>query len=393
MLITSSQALKDFMAKASSCPFITVDTEFLREKTYYPKLCLVQIGLPDKQAIAVDPLAGDIDLAPLFEVLKSPKILKIFHAARQDIEIFYRLMGAVPAPLFDTQIAAMVCGYGEQVGYENLVNRLTDASIDKSVQFTDWSYRPLSQKQIDYALGDVIHLVDIYEALSNQLKERGRSQWAEEEDDILSDPATYSNDPEDAWQRVKIKTNKPKVLATLRTLAAWRERTAQRKDIPKNWVMRDETLADMAAQAPRNSKQLAQIRGINADKADSRSAQEWLNLIAEIDKTNPSSWPKREKRKTPSPSVAACTELLKMHLRMTAAKYEVAARLIASGEDLERIAEGAQAGAPDVKALNGWRYDIYGRHAIELRDGKITIGLHEGQVCSYRVDSSMELYE
>ena len=256
MLITDQKALKGFCASLKSETFITVDTEFLREKTYYPKLCLIQIGAADGRAAAIDPLSDDIDLAPVYDLLFDEKILKIFHAARQDLEIFFNQTGKVVYPFFDTQIAAMVCGYGDSIGYENLVRNITGGQIDKSSQYTNWSNRPLSDKQVNYALGDVTHLVKVYEHLAEQLEKRGRTSWVFEEEAVLEDPATYDVDLNEMWRKIKVKSPKPQTLAVLRELAAWREARAQRKDLPKNWVMKDDTLADMAAQAPRDAKAL-----------------------------------------------------------------------------------------------------------------------------------------
>ncbi len=300
-LITRQHQLTDFMDRANTHPFLTVDTEFLREKTYYPKLCLVQIGTPDGEAVAIDPLSDDIDLAPVLDMLGNPNILKVFHAARQDLEIFYRLMGKVPAPLFDTQIAAMVCGHGEQVGYEGLVRELTDGQIDKTSQFTDWSHRPLSDKQIDYALGDVTHLVQIYHKLTEELKTTNRTHWLKTEEEALSNEDNYAAPPEHAWKRVKIKSNKPAVLATLQALAAWREERAQRKDIPRNWIMRDETLADIAAHPPKAPDHLKKIRGFPKEQANGKIGHTILTLVKQALDSDPQNWPQKPKRKQLSP--------------------------------------------------------------------------------------------
>ena len=383
MLITTQDALNDFMAEAANHPFLTVDTEFLREKTYHPKLCLIQIGTPDGKAAAIDPLSSNIDLDPVFAVLRDPNIIKIFHAARQDLEIFYKLMGEVPLPLFDTQIAAMVCGYGDQIGYDNLVRQTTGVQIDKTVQFTDWSRRPLSDHQIDYALGDVTHLVHAYEKLIAELDTRGRTQWVKEEDKILAAPETYQNDPAESWRRVKIKSNKPQVLAVLQAVAGWREERAQTKDIPRGWVMRDETLADMAAQAPTNTKQLNKIRNMPKDFPNSSGAQVVIDLIAAALKSDPATWPKKIKKKSLSPNAAACADILKMLLRVTAAECEVAARLIAPNDDIEAIAADDNA---DVMAMKGWRREVFGESAIALKNGSLALGFKDGEVVRYKTD-------
>ncbi|HRQ61952.1 MAG TPA: ribonuclease D, partial [Alphaproteobacteria bacterium] len=243
MIITKQKDLDALCKNLAQKPFITFDTEFLREKTYYPKLCLIQVADPEKNAAAIDPLADGLDLAPLFDLLQNEMVLKVFHAGRQDLEILFNITGGqLPKPFFDTQVAAMVCGYGDQVGYEALVRDIAKVQIDKSSQFTDWSRRPLTQRQIDYALDDVIHLVDVYQSLTRRLEEKGRTEWVFEEEAVLANPATYVVEPREMWQKVKIKTPKPKALAILRELAAWREMRAQEKDLPRSWVMKDDTM-------------------------------------------------------------------------------------------------------------------------------------------------------
>lgn len=389
MLITTQNDLEAFVSQCASQPFLTIDTEFLREKTYYPKLCLIQIGMPDGRAAAVDPLANEIDLEPVFGLMRDKDIMKIFHAGRQDLEIFYRLMDEVPAPFFDTQIAAMVCGFGDSVGYENLVRTLTGAGLDKAVQFTDWSRRPLSDRQLDYALGDVTHLVQVYEKLLETLDKRGRTKWVFEEKGILAAPETYQNPPEKAWQRVKIKTNKPVVLAILRDLAAWRETKAQTKDIPRPWVMRDETLADMAAQMPKTVDQLVKIRNMPKDAANGSTGAALLRIIAEAKASDPKTWPKKDKKRNLPPSIMATVELLKTQLRMIASQYEVAAKLIASPDDLELIAIGQY---DDTKAMRGWRLDIFGSEAKALVNGEIAIGLKDGIMMRYQISDDTPLH-
>ena len=383
MLITQQKDLMLFMEDACKHPFLTVDTEFLREKTYYPKLCLVQIGTPDGKAAAIDPLSDDIDMTPVLDMLRNEDILKVFHAARQDLEIFFKLMGEVPAPLFDTQIAAMVCGYGDQIGYESLVRALTDGSIDKTSQFTNWSHRPLSDKQIDYALGDVTHLVHIYQKLDAELATRNRTHWLAAEKEILNAPETYENNPEQAWERIKIKTHKSQTLAVLKALAAWRERKAQRKDIPRTWIFRDETLADLAAHTPKSPKDLKKTRGFPADRAEGRTGKEILDLIAKALASDPKNWPQRTKKQPPSAKVVATIDVLKTLLKVTAGRYEVAAKLIASNDDLEAIATGKD--AETTKALSGWRKEIFGDLAIQLKNGKIAMGFKNGETAIFEI--------
>mgnify|MGYP000138327424 CR=1 FL=1 len=260
-LITTTSDLIAFCNSVKGTPFVTVDTEFMRENTYYPILCLVQVAGPD-DAVAIDPLAPGIDLAPLFDLLDAPETLKVFHAARQDIEIFFNLMGHVPAPLFDSQVAAMVCGFGDQVGYETLIAKLTKARIDKSSRFTDWSRRPLSEKQINYALSDVTHLRDAYRKLAKQLETSGRAGWLESEMTTLTSPATYEADPLLAYKRIKARNPKPRVEVLLRELAAWREREAQRRDMPRNRILRDDALLEIAHHAPKTANDLSRTRGL-----------------------------------------------------------------------------------------------------------------------------------
>ncbi len=383
MLITEQKELDALCARLSGEEFITIDTEFLREKTYYPKLCLVQVCGPDGNAAAIDPLEGDLDLSPLFALLENEKVLKIFHAARQDLEIFFHMTGKVVHPFFDTQIAAMVLGHGEQVGYEALVRNITGAQIDKSVQFTNWAHRPLSAKQIDYALGDVIHLLEIYRKLAADLEGRGRTSWVFEEEAILEDPATYENDPEETWKRIKIRSPKPKTLAILKALSAWRERRAQDRDIPKSWVMRDETLADMAAQAPKDADGLKKIRGMSADLASGHVGKDILKVIKEAAATPKEDWPQAVKKKPLPPTTAAVVDALKMLLKIQCGMSDVAAKLVASADDLEEIAvKGENA---DVPALKGWRREVFGEAALQFKQGKLAIGLKDSKIVKYDV--------
>jgi len=384
MLITDQTDLAQFCQSAQDSPFLCVDTEFLREKTYYPKLCLIQVSDPDKNAAAIDPLAEGIDLAPLYDLLFNPDILKVFHAGRQDLEIFYQITGKVVDPIFDTQIAAMVCGHGDSVGYENLVRNITGNGIDKSSQFTDWSYRPLSERQINYALGDVTHLVDVYQQLAQELEAKNRLSWVYEEEEILSDPATYENKAEDAWQRVKVKTPKAKTLQLLKYLCEWREKRAQRKDIPRGWVMRDETLADMAAQSPKNVKQLCKIRNMPKDLAEGKIGRELLDVIGEALKTDSAQWPEPVKKKRLPPNVSASIDILKMLLRIKSAEHGVAAKLIAGMDDLEAIAIGKLEGC---KSLKGWRKEVFGTDALALINGKIAIGMRDQKIVQIPIEA------
>lgn len=380
-ILKNTAEIKAHCQKLSAHPFVTVDTEFLREKTYYPKLCLIQISGPDKEAFAIDPLAEGVDLQPVYDLLCDPKILKVFHAGRQDMEIFFKLMGQVAAPFFDTQIAAMVCGYGDSIGYENIVRNITGASIDKSSQFTDWSIRPLSEKQIKYALGDVTHLCDVYLHLKEELHKRGRTDWVMQEEEILADPRTYANDPYESWKRIKLRSPKSKSLAILREIAAWREKQAQKRDVPKTWIMRDDVLGEIAVQAPSNKKQLAKIRNISTETAEGKIGDQILEAINFALSTPKDDWPKPERKEMLSPSAQASVDILKMLLRVESTENKVAAKLIASSEHIEALALDDNA---DIPAMKGWRYDIFGKDALAIKNGKLAIGLKDGKVTKFK---------
>jgi ribonuclease D len=390
MIIQTQNELETLCRSLAGQPYFTIDTEFLREKTYYPKLCLVQVSGPDGNAAAIDPLVGNLDLSPLFALLADEKVLKIFHAGRQDLEIFYRLTGKVVHPFFDTQIAAMVCGYGDSIGYESLVRNITGNSLDKSVQFTDWSQRPLSKRQIDYALGDVTFLVQIYKHLSDELEKQGRTSWVYEEEEILAAPSTYENHPEDAWERIKLRSPKPKTLAVLRALAAWREVRAQDRDIPRTWVMRDETLADMAAQMPSTPEQLSKIRNMSADLANGSVGQMLLDIIEKALASDKKTWPQPGEKNFFPPTAAAMVDVLKLLLKVQSLEHGVASKLIASKEDIEAIAVEKE---PDVPALKGWRYEIFGKDALELKKGQLAIGLKGSKISKYKVSQAIDSYD
>ncbi len=382
-ILKTSDEIASFCNTLSACEFITIDTEFLREKTYYPKLCLVQISGPDKDARAIDPLIEGIDLSPLFALLRDESIMKVFHAGRQDLEIFYNLTGEVASPIFDSQIAAMVCGYGDSISYEKLVANITGGKVDKSSQFTDWSLRPLSDKQLNYALGDVTHLCDIYLHLKDVLEKRKRTDWVKQEDKILSNPATYENDPYKTWERIKIRSPKPRSLAILRELAALREQHAQKRNIPKTWVVRDDALADMAGQAPRNKKQLAKIRNVSKDMAEGKMGDRFLEAIERALSSPQETWPKPKKRKSLQPTAIAVVDILKMLLKVISTENEVASKIIASSSDLEEIALDDNA---DVPALKGWRREVFGQQALDVKHGKLAIGLKNGKIAKLPID-------
>lgn len=385
MIITDQTALERFCDSLKGKPFITVDTEFIREKTYYPRLCLIQIGDPDKNTVAVDVLADPpLDLRPVFRLLYDPDILKIFHAGRQDLEIFYTLGGKVAAPFFDTQIAAMVCGYGDSIGYERLVRDVTGEQINKAVQYTNWAVRPLSKAQIEYALADVSHLVDLYRHLEKELEKRDRVSWVYQEEEILADASTYENRPEDAWTRIKVRNPTRKTLAVLRALAAWREEKAQAKDVPRTWIMRDETLVNMASQTPDTLKKLGRIRNIPEKYAQGERGEKLLALIKDTLKTDKSGWPEIKKRRQMPPQASATYDILRMLLRIQSLENDVVPKLIADKNDLERLAIESE---PDIAALRGWRREIFGEYALALKKGELAIGLDKkGQIA--RIDLS-----
>ncbi len=380
LFLNKTEDLRLFCESLSSCPYVTVDTEFMREKTYFAKLCLVQLAGPQEAAV-IDPLAEGMDLAPLFELMRAPQVLKVFHAARQDVEIFVQLMGAVPSPLFDTQIAAMVCGYGEAASYETLASSLADAKIDKSSRFTDWSRRPLTDQQIDYALADVTHLRTVYEKLRLKLEKNDRSEWCQEEIAVITSLETYKADPEEAWKRLKFRTDKPRRLAVLKSLAAWREREAKEANLPRGRVLKDETLIEIANQSPTNAAELSRTRGLSQGFAEGRHGLAILDAVKEALSLPPDLWPVVEKKKTLPHGASATIELLKVLLHHVSEKEGVATKLIASSDDLERLAAES---APDIKPLRGWRRALFGEEALALKRGEVALAIKNGKVAAIR---------
>ena len=374
-LITTTQDLAEACARLSQHPFVTVDTEFLRESTYYPQLCVAQIASMD-EAVVVDALAPDIDLKPFFDLMGNESVLKVFHAARQDIEIVWHRANLIPQPIFDTQIAAMVLGHGESVSYDQLVQRITGDHLDKSSRFTDWTRRPLSPAQVQYAISDVTHLRDVYQKLQSDLDKRGRSEWLSEEMDVLTSPDTYRMDPDDAWLRLRTRVRKPKELAVLMEVAAWREREAKARDVPRGRVLKDDLVADIAIQAPTSIEKLASLRSM--PKGFERSP--WGREIPEVVKRglerDPKSLPVIERNRHTQNS-SAIVELLKVLLRMTAERHAVAAKVIATVDDLERIAADDNA---EVPALKGWRRELFGEKAIAMKHGRVALAMEKGRV-------------
>ena len=365
--IVDTDTLAAFCDHQKGAQFITVDTEFVREKTYYPILCLVQIAGPEKEAV-IDAIAPGIDLSPLAALFADESIIKVLHASRQDNEIFYNLFGAVPTPLFDTQIAAMVCGFGDQVAYGTLAQKLVGVAIEKTSRFADWSHRPLTDKQLTYALSDVTHLRTAYEKLAAELAESGRSHWLDSEMEILTDPATYNMNPLDAWRRIKSRTTNGKFLAVLREVAAWREEEAQKRDIPRNRLLRDDSLLDISAHTPKNEKALARTRGLPKGFANGRLADGLLNAIERGVNTPETERPKTAPRERLPNGLGPLTDLLKTLLKLRCEEEKVAPKLVATADDIERIAAFDDA---DVPALKGWRREIFGEQALALKRGKL----------------------
>lgn len=358
--------------------YLLLDTEFVREKTYFSKLCLVQVSGPGIEPTIIDPLNPDTDMEPLLDALNDPDVVKVLHSAYQDLEIFYHLTGKVPSPIFDTQVAASVLGYGEQVSYANLCKDICDVEISKSQQFTDWSIRPLSQAQIDYALGDVIYLNDIYLHLKEELKNRGRENWITEDIERLEDPNTYHIHPESSWERIKMRSDKPKHLGVLREVAAWREEEAMRRDLPKNFIMRDDTLMEIAMTMPKDGKALERVRGFNASQIDKPMGKAMLKAVHKIMDADTDTLPKRKRKKSFPPNKAGTLEMLKLLLKIDAAQHDITPRRIADNDDLQEIAlKGAKA---DVPAMKDWRYDIFGSKCVDLMEGRIGLSLQDGEI-------------
>lgn len=382
--ITESADLAALCQRLSAADFVTVDTEFMRERTYWPHLCLVQIAGPD-DAAAVDPLAAGMDLAPFFALLANPKVLKVFHAARQDLEIFFNLTGRVPVPLFDTQVAAMVCGFGEAASYESLVAQLTRARIDKSMRFTDWSARPLSERQISYALADVTHLRQVYLELARRLHRSSRASWLAEEMGVLMDTENYRADPDKAWRRLKPRNMKPRALAVLQALAAWREREAQRRDVPRNRILRDETVVDVAVHAPRSVADLARMRSVPSGLAEGRHGRDILDAVGLGLAVPEQELPLTEAPPDLPQGIGPLVEMLKVLLKAKCDEHDVAPKLIASVADLERMAASDQA---DVPALSGWRFELFGRHAIALKHGQLAAVVRNRRIIFLPLDQA-----
>src|SRR6201993_3377207 len=374
-LTTTTSELAAACERLARHPVITVDTEFLRETTYYPLLCVVQMATPDG-AVVGDALAEGIDLKPFFALMANEKVLKVFHAARQDIEIVWHRANIVPHPIFDTQVASMVLGYGDSIAYDQLVERITGHRPDKTHRFTDWSRRPLSEEQIHYAIADVTHLRDVFAALDSDLKKRRRSDWVSEEMEILTSPRTYDFHPERAWERLKTRVRKPKELAVLIEVAAWREQEAQSRDVPRSRVLKDDAIGDIATHAPNTLEKLGNLRSLPKGFERSKWGTDIITAVQRWLARNPNTLPKLEKPRNNS-NGAAIVELLKVLLRMTSERHAVASKVIATVNDLEQIASDDQA---DVAALHGWRRELFGEAALSLKHGRLALAIERGRV-------------
>jgi ribonuclease D len=369
VLITNSADVADFCAEAAKSEFVTVDTEFVREKTYWPILCLVQIATRDR-AVAIDPLADGLDLQPVYDLMQNTSVLKVFHSASQDLQIMFNASGSMVEPVFDTQIAAMVSGYGDQPAYATLVQRIVGETIDKRSQMTDWSRRPLTDNQIEYAIGDVTHLINIYDKLGDELSGADRTSWAQEEMSHLRDKSMYDVDPRELWRKVRLRRPTRRALAILREITEWRELSAQRRNIPKGWVCRDEALAEIALNAPRNPESLERVRGINERFAQGRDGKALLEAVKVGLEIPDEDCPDPEKGRPPLRGHETLVALLQALLRLRCDENGVAAQLVANRKELDRIATEDE---PDIRTLSGWRREIYGNDALALKRGEIAL--------------------
>jgi ribonuclease D len=375
--ITTISELAAACRRMAAHPFVTIDTEFLRETTYYPLLCIAQMASPE-EAVVIDALAPGIDLAPFYSLLADEKVMKVFHAARQDIEIVWHGAKLIPHPIFDTQVAAMVLGYGDSISYDQLVQRITGDALDKSHRFTDWTRRPLSDAQVSYAISDVTHLRDVYLALLADLERRGRTDWVQEEMRVLTSPDTYRMEPENAWQRLKTRVRKPRELAVLIEVAAWREREAQSRDVPRSRVLKDDVIADIAVQAPTSPDKLGNLRSLPKGFERSRWSEAIVAAVQRGLARDPKTLP-HPLRMQPAANGAAVVELLKVLLRMISERHHVAAKVIATVDDLERIAADD---AAEVPALSGWRRELFGDKALALKHGDLALAIDRGKVAA-----------
>ena len=389
-LITTTEALAELCERLAKSEFVAVDTEFMRENTYWPELCLVQIANTE-EAAAVDPMADGIDLTPLLDLMcENEDVLKVFHAGGQDVEIIVNLTGKTPHPVFDTQIAMMAISQSEQIGYANLVDHWLNIQIDKGARFTDWSRRPLTERQIEYAIGDVTHLSKIFPKILKKLIKTGRGAWLDAEMEKLADPSNYLVDPGTAWKRIRQTGRNPQVLGRLKALAGWREGEAQHKNIPRGRIMRDETLADVASHPPKNQADLAKVRGLSASWKDNDIGKRLMKVIAEAEPLSKEEMPEKMQRGVPlGKEGALVADLLKLLVKIRAREIDVAPRLLARADEMESLAAGVR----DLPVLQGWRYEIFGRDALELVEGKLAFAVKSGKLAMTHIDdmqASME---
>ncbi|MDO9459870.1 MAG: ribonuclease D [Alphaproteobacteria bacterium] len=375
-LITDTDELTAYCARLAQAPYITVDTEFLREKTFWPRLCLVQVAGPEDELI-IDPLAPGMDLSPLYDLMANTAVLKVFHAARQDVEIFHHDGGVMPRPMFDTQVAAMVCGFGDSVGYDTLARKISKVHIDKSSRFSDWSVRPLSERQLKYAMQDVTHLRGVYEWLARELRKNGREAWLMEEMAILTDPKTYLTEPREAWLRIKTRGGNRRFLGVLREITAWRETEAQTRDLPRNRVIRDEALLEIAAHPPHTIAEMGKMRSVTAGFAEGKLGQSLLAAIRLGAEMPEADLPPLPDRDPPGKSTGGTVELLKVLLKIKCEQAGVASKLVANSADLDRIAADDEA---DVPAMHGWRRELFGLAALQLKHGKLAITMKGNKI-------------
>ena len=381
-LLTTTSELNQACAQFQNSRYVTIDTEFLREKTFWPKLCLIQIAMPGFEAL-IDPLAEDINMSGFFEILKNPDILKVMHGCRQDIEIFYKEAGIIPSPMMDTQVMAMVCGYGDSISYEALVKRIAQGTIDKGSRFTDWSRRPLNNDQLTYALADVTYLRDIFEILENDLKKRGRLTWLSEEMDILTDPETYNQSLENAWKRLKYQDKRPHIMGVVIELAKWREIQAQTRDLPRNRILKDDAIREIALQNPNKPEDFDKMRSVPTGFISSRNAAGLMEAIEAGRKLTKKDLPPPPPVFDNRPGIGPLVDLLKVLLKYCCEENQVAPKLIANVAELERIASDDN---PDVKCMEGWRKDVFGAAAMDLKNGRLALASENDRILIIKRD-------
>ncbi len=381
-LLTTTSELNQACAQLQTSRYVTIDTEFLRENTFWPKLCLIQIAMPGFEAL-IDPLAGNIDMSGFFEILKNPDILKVMHGCRQDIEIFHKEAGIIPSPMMDTQVMAMVCGYGDSISYEALVKRIAQGTIDKSSRFTDWSRRPLNNNQLTYALADVTYLRDIFENLENDLKKTGRLAWLKEEMDFLTNPETYNQSPENAWKRLKYQDKRPHIMGVVIELAKWREIQAQTRDLPRNRILKDDAIREIALQNPIKPEDFDKMRSVPKGFISSRNAAGLMEAIEAGRKLTKKDLPPAPPVFDNRPGIGPLVDLLKVLLKYCCEENQVAPKLIANVTDLERIASDDN---PDVKCMEGWRKDVFGAAAMDLKNGRLALASENDRILIIKRD-------